>query len=280
MTEPSIFNETFDEVRFIDVDDPKFVNVKNLFPGHVPGEYLRPATPGYRSLTRSTYVFPRRTDTGKVRYLGPVHGIPWRVLRETKLFISYTVDNFGKSTFSYQTPAQAKEVSYPRGGEYKMYEYIAYIEYDRKVIDPKDFNTTVVDLRELVIFHAKDLDAYDEFDRRFYDDGNSVIRHEVVHAPNEPARYDVGGGKQLYYIPAGSIQTVDLSKIRWSGESVGIHVSGIDGSVFISFGEPIEERFNQAVFSWDDSIVLVRSGHFRSLTDALRVHTTDFYKYF
>ena len=24
----------------------------------------------------------------------------------------------------------------------------------------------------------------------------------------------------------------------------------------------------------------VRSGHFRSLTDALRVHTTDFYKYF
>lgn len=34
MTEHSIFNETFDEVRFIDVDDPKFVNVKNLFPGH------------------------------------------------------------------------------------------------------------------------------------------------------------------------------------------------------------------------------------------------------
>ena len=124
------------------------------------------------------------------------------------------IDSFGKSTFSYQTPTQAKEVSYPRGEEYKVYEHIAYVEYDRKVINPKDFNTTVVDLRELVIFHAKDLDAYDEFNRRFYDDGNSVIRHEVVHAPNEPARYNVVGGKQLYYIPAGSIQTVDLSKIR------------------------------------------------------------------
>ena len=56
------------------------------------------------------------------------------------------IDSFGKSTFSYQTPTQAKEVSYPRGEEYKVYEHIAYVEYDRKVINPKDFNTTVVDL--------------------------------------------------------------------------------------------------------------------------------------
>ena len=272
MADSSISNETFDE--------PKFVDFEKLFTGTLPSGYLRRTTPGCRTLTGSTYAFPRRSDTGMVRYLGPVHGIPWRVLRDTKLFISYTIDNFGKSTFSYQTPTQAKEVSYPRGEEHKMYEHIAYIEYDRKVIDPKNFNTTVVDLRELVIFHSNDVTTYDKFDGRFYDDGNTVVRLEKVHAPKEPARYEVGGGRQLYYIPAGSIQTVDLLKIRWSGESVGIHISGIDDSVFISFGKPIEERFKQGVFSWNDSIVLVRSGHFRSLTDALRVHTTDFYKYF
>ena len=198
------------------------------------------------ALRTATTTYPV-TDSGIVRYWGPLLGVPRDVARDIELMVNYHIDPRGSVTLSYYCAKSRRGVKrwhFPVDNPGMAREYLMWCEYQRS-------ESGFVTLHEIHVFHVDELTDYGKLTFVLVPGRHDYIRREHIPAELRPKTYRYHDCEVLV-IPRRQLLWTGIEWIHMPGDDVKLVVEGELDKIYVTANGVSK------TYSWEDDIALSR----------------------